>query len=67
MLIGYQTIQNLAPKYEFLKVVSPTEIRPFVLHGWFLALVMLVAAITGFGRMFEAGDGFPTRQNPRDR
>ncbi|MGM0488814.1 MAG: Na+/H+ antiporter NhaC family protein [Planctomycetota bacterium] len=67
VLIGYQTIQNLAPRYEFFKVVSPTEVWPFVLHGWFLALVMLMAAITGFGRMFEAADGSPTREPPRDQ
>jgi len=65
VLIGYQTIQNLAPRYDFLEVVSPTQVWPFVLHGWFLALVMLLAAITGFGRMFEAADGSPTPKNPQ--
>ncbi|MFW6171686.1 MAG: Na+/H+ antiporter NhaC family protein, partial [Planctomycetota bacterium] len=67
VLIGYQTIQNLAPRYEFLEIVSPTQVWPFVLHGWFLAAVMLLAAITGFGRRFEASDGSPTREDPRQQ
>ena len=65
--MGYQTIPNWAPHHEFLEIVSPTHLWPFVLHGWFVALVMLAAAITGCGRMFEAFDGSPTRQYPRDR
>lgn len=65
VLIGYQTIQNLAPRYDFLEVVLPTEVWPFVLHGWLLALVMLLAAITGFGRRFEAADGSPTPEDTR--
>lgn len=64
ILIGYQTIRNLQGTYDFITVVSPTEVWPFVLHGWFLAIVMLVAAITGFGRKFEAKDGSPTKTPP---
>ncbi len=64
VLIGYQTIRNLSETYDFITVVSPTEVWPFVLHGWFLAGVMLLAAITGFGRRYEAADGSPTRTPP---
>ncbi|MBN1351986.1 Na+/H+ antiporter NhaC family protein [candidate division KSB1 bacterium] len=32
--------------------ISHTEVWPYVLHGWFLVIVMLIAAITGFGRQF---------------
>jgi Na+/H+ antiporter NhaC len=53
VLIGYQTIRNLAETSPSVVVVTPTEVWPFVLHGWFLAAVMLFAAITGFGRRFE--------------
>ncbi len=66
VLIGYQTIRNLGETYDFITVVAPTEVWPFVLHGWFLAIVMLVAAITGFGRMYEAKDGSPTKTPPSD-
>lgn len=66
ILIGYQTIRNLQGTYDFITVVSPTEVWPFVLHGWFLAIVMLIAAITGFGRKFEAKDGSPTKIPPTD-
>ena len=48
--------------YDFIEVVSPTEVWPFVLHGWFLAGIMLMAEITGFGRMYEAPDGSPVRK-----
>ncbi|MEJ2719775.1 MAG: Na+/H+ antiporter NhaC family protein, partial [bacterium] len=46
VLIGYQTIRNLEGTYDFVHAVSPTQVWPFVLHGWFLAAVMLTAAIT---------------------
>jgi hypothetical protein len=64
VLIGYMTIRNLQDSYEFVTVVSPTDVWPFVLHGWFLALVMLIAAITGFGRRFEGPDGKPVKTPP---
>jgi Na+/H+ antiporter NhaC len=64
VLIGYQTIRNLQGTYEFVTPVSPTDVWPFVLHGWFLALVMLIAAISGFGRRFEGPDGKPVKEAP---
>jgi Na+/H+ antiporter NhaC len=64
VLIGYQTIRTLEPQYDFVKAVAPTEVWPYVLHGWFLAGVMLIAAITGFGRTYEAADGSETRVAP---
>jgi Na+/H+ antiporter NhaC len=64
VLIGYQTIRNLESQYDFVQAVSPTDVWPFVLHGWFLAIVMLVAAITGFGRTYEAPDGSQTKTPP---
>jgi len=64
VLIGHQTIRNLQAEYSFVQTVSPTEVWPFVLHGWFLALVMLIAAITGFGRTYEAADGSETKTPP---
>lgn len=59
LLIGYQTIRNLKASHDFVPLVSPTEVWPYVLHGWFLAGVMLLAAITGYGRRFEGSDGEP--------
>jgi Na+/H+ antiporter NhaC len=66
VLIGYQTIRNLQETYEFVVVVSPTEVWSKVLHGWLLAAVMLVAALTGFGRRFEGADGSPVKERPED-
>ncbi len=64
VLIGYQTIRNLRENYDFIEVIPPTDVWPYVLHGWFLAGVMLLAALTGFGRTFEAADGSETRTPP---
>ncbi len=66
VLIGYQTIRNLESQYDFVTAVSPTDVWPYVLHGWFLAAVMLFAAITGFGRRYEAADGSETKTPPGD-
>jgi Na+/H+ antiporter NhaC len=41
-------------------VLSPTEVWPYVFHGWFLVAVMYGAAITGWGRKLV--DDPPTGQ-----
>lgn len=64
VLIGYQTIRTLETQYDFVQAVPPTEVWRFVLHGWFLAAVMLIAALTGFGRRYEDADGAESRTNP---
>ncbi|MBN1443434.1 MAG: Na+/H+ antiporter NhaC family protein, partial [Planctomycetes bacterium] len=61
VLIGYSTIRSLEGTYDFITVVPPTAVWPFVMHGWLLAAVMLIAAVTGFGRRFEAPDGSPVK------
>ena len=66
MLIGYATIRGLTDQYDFITVVSPTQVWPFVLHGWFLAILMLVVAITGFGRIYEGPDGKPVKERPAE-
>ena len=66
VLIGYATIRGLADQYDFITVVAPTQVWMFVLHGWFLAILMLIAAMTGFGRRYEAKDGSPTKTPPAD-
>jgi Na+/H+ antiporter NhaC len=66
VLIGYATIRALADRYDFVTLVAPTEVWRYVLHGWFLAIVMLIAAITGFGRRYEAQDGSETKVMPPD-
>jgi Na+/H+ antiporter NhaC len=66
VLIGYQTIRTLESQYDFVQAVPPTEVWRFVLHGWFLAAVMLIAALTGFGRTYEDADGSETKTPPKD-
>ncbi len=56
VLIGYVTLQSMAGPdgpLPNLPVVSPTEVWPFVFHGWILVTVMYTAALTGWGRKFE--------------
>ncbi len=66
VLIGYQTIRTLESQYDFVQAVPPTEVWSYVLHGWFLAAVMLIAALTGFGRRYEDTDGSETKTPPED-
>ncbi|MBT3181028.1 MAG: Na+/H+ antiporter NhaC family protein [Deltaproteobacteria bacterium] len=54
VLIGYATILELSKEgMPWITVISPTEVWPYVFHGWILVFVMLIAAITGFGRKLE--------------
>ena len=64
VLVGYQTIRTLESQYDFVQAVPPTEVWSYVLHGWFLAAVMLIAALTGFGRTYEAEDGSQSKTPP---
>lgn len=64
VLLGYQTIRTLEDQYPFVEAVAPTDVWQYVLHGWFLAAVMLIAALTGFGRTYEADDGSETKTPP---
>lgn len=58
VLIGYATMVELSKgTMPWVKVVSPTEVWPYVFHGWFLILVMFIAAATGFGRKYDRGWG----------
>jgi len=53
VLIGFVTLSNLTDSYPSLPVVNPTDAWSVVFHGWFLVIVMFVAASTGLGRMKE--------------
>ncbi len=64
VLLGYQTLRNLQDEYSFIEAIEPTQVWPWVFHGWFLAGIMLIAAITGFGRIYEGPDGEVQRHPP---
>jgi len=54
VLIGYATISGLGETtFPNLPIVNPTDVWPYVFHGWLLVAVMYGAAITGLGRRFE--------------
>ncbi|MBM7552069.1 Na+/H+ antiporter NhaC family protein [Thalassobacillus pellis] len=57
VLLAWATIKGAADEYEFLPVVSPTEVFPFVFQGWGLLTVMLIAALTGWGLRYSGKNG----------
>lgn len=62
VLIGVTTLKGLEAKYSWINSISPTEVWPYVFHGWLLALVMFLAAATGFGRRFIGPAGEPVKR-----
>ena len=55
VLVGYQVMVGpggLGEQYGPEMVVNPVEVVPYVFHGWFLVIVFLLAAVTGFGREY---------------
>ncbi|AVR00759.1 sodium:proton antiporter [Oceanobacillus iheyensis] len=66
VLLGWTTIQTMKEKYEWLPVVSPTEVFPFVFQGWFLVIVMLIAALTGWGLRYEGKNGEEVKERPSE-
>ncbi|MCF7936740.1 MAG: hypothetical protein K9L28_10415 [Synergistales bacterium] len=63
-LLGITTIQSLTEKYDYISAVNPIQVVPFVFHGWFLVIVMFIAAYTGFGRRYTGKNGEPVKVNP---
>ncbi|MFG6113769.1 Na+/H+ antiporter NhaC family protein [Halobacillus sp. MO56] len=57
VLLAWATIKGAAEEYDFLPVVSPTEVFPFVFQGWGLLIVMLIAALTGWGLRYSGKNG----------
>ena len=65
VLLGLGTMVGLQERYEWLPVVQPTSVFPFVFQGWFLVIVMLLAALTGWGLRFEGRGGEEAKQPPK--
>ncbi|NMH68248.1 Na+/H+ antiporter NhaC family protein [Bacillus sp. RO3] len=57
VLLAWSTIKGAATDYDFLPVVSPTDVFPFVFQGWGLLIVMLFAAFTGWGLRYSGKNG----------
>lgn len=64
VLLGWSTIQLMQETYGWLPSVAPTEVFPFVFQGWLLVVIMLVAAITGWGRRYEGPNGEELKHQP---
>lgn len=57
VLLAWATVRGAAEQYDFLPVVNPGEVFPFVFQGWLLLIVMFIAAWTGWGLRFSGKDG----------
>lgn len=67
VLLGWSTIQTIkADSYDWLPVVEPTAVFPFVFQGWFLFIIMFVAALTGWGLRYEGKNGEEVKERPED-
>jgi Na+/H+ antiporter NhaC len=65
LILGWSTIGAMQGEYPWLPVVSPTSAFPYVFHGWFLFLVMLIAALTGWGLRYEGPKGEEVKEQPK--
>lgn len=52
VLVGINALES----FKDVVTISHTQVWPYVLHGWLLVFVMLMAAITGLGRRYQADD-----------
>jgi len=55
VLVGYTQLSGLDDKYDWFSsafVVNPADVWLWVFHGWFLVIVFILAALTGFGREY---------------
>ena len=66
VLLGWSTIKTMKETYTWLPVVEPTAVFPFVFQGWFLVIVMLIAALTGWGLRFEGKNGEEVKERPKE-
>ncbi|MGY0692094.1 Na+/H+ antiporter NhaC family protein [Virgibacillus sp. FSP13] len=66
VLLGWSTIKLMQETYSWLPVVEPTAVFPFVFQGWFLVIVMLIAAITGWGLRYQGKNGEELKEMPEE-
>jgi Na+/H+ antiporter NhaC len=57
VLLAWATVQGAAREYEFLPVIGPTQVFPYVFQGWGLLIVMFIAAWTGWGLRYTGKNG----------
>ncbi|ELK46427.1 Na+/H+ antiporter NhaC family protein [Halobacillus sp. ACCC02827] len=57
VLLAWTTVRGAAEQYDFLPVIGPGEVFPFVFQGWGLLIVMLIAAWTGWGLRYTGKNG----------
>ena len=52
IILTVATVATVAKDYDFVPTISTVEIAPYILYGWFLPVVMLIAVLTGWGLEF---------------
>jgi len=65
VLLGWSTISGLKGQYDWLTVVDPMSVFPYVFHGWFLVIIMFFAAFTGWGLRFKGENGEEVKKDVR--
>ncbi len=61
VLLAWSTIKGVSGEYEFVNVVNPAEVFPYVFQGWGLMIVMLIAALSGWGLRYTGASGEPVK------
>ncbi|TMN21460.1 Na+/H+ antiporter NhaC family protein [Lentibacillus cibarius] len=66
VLLGFSTMKTVQGEYPWLPIVDPNAVFPFVFQGWFLVIIMLIAALTGLGIRYEGKNGEELKERPKD-
>jgi Na+/H+ antiporter NhaC len=61
MLLTFALMESL--EYDFMVLPTPMEVFLAQIYGWAILAVMLISAITGYGRVYEGSDGEPVKAN----
>ena len=54
-------VSGLMGQYDFIKPLNPFHLVYATLHCWALAIVVILAMVTGWGRTYEGKDGIPVK------
>lgn len=57
VLLTFATVGIVAETYDFIPSITAVEIVPYIIHGWALPIVMLVAVLSGWGLRFTGPNG----------
>lgn len=56
IILAVATVATVANEYDFISIVSPVQLTPYIFYGLFLPVVMLIAILTGWGLEFTESE-----------